>query len=114
MVEAITKETAEKVVDALCERVGALRIRKTGNAWSALGLLFDGLKLVGLAVPSGRQVVQEYAQTVPLLPGVKTPVSGSVVSGRSTFASTTTPSGWFHRARKAHPWPPSPTQSRRW
>lgn len=79
MVEAITQETAEKVVDALCERVGALRIKKTGTAWSALGLLFDGLKLVGLAVPSGRQVVQEYAQTVPILPGVKTPVSTAVL-----------------------------------
>lgn len=79
MVEAITQATADKVVDALCERVGALRIRKTGTAWEALGLAFDGLKLVGLSVPSGRQVVHEYAQTVPILPGVKTPVSTAVL-----------------------------------
>lgn len=77
--EAITQATADKVVDALCERVGALRIRKTGTAWSALGLLFDGLKLVGLAVPSGRQVVHEYAQTVPIVPGAHTPVSTAVL-----------------------------------
>lgn len=79
MVEPITQATAEKVVDALCERVGAVRITKSGRAWEALGLAFDGLKLVGLSVPSGRAVVREYAQTVPLIPGVKTPVSTAVL-----------------------------------
>lgn len=78
-VEPITQETAEKVVDALCAEVGAVRIKKSGRAWEALGLLFDGLRLVGLRVPSGREVVSEYAQTVPLVPGVQTPVSTAVL-----------------------------------
>ncbi len=77
--EAITQETADAIVDALCAKVGAVRIRKTGAAWEALGLAFDGLKLTGLHVPSGRQVVREYAQTVPILPGVHTPVSTAVL-----------------------------------
>lgn len=77
--EAITQATAEKIVDALCAHVGAVRIRKEGRAWEALGLLFDGLKLAGLRVPSGRQIVESYTQTVPLIPGVPTPVSTAVL-----------------------------------
>lgn len=79
MSAALARSTAETIVDVLCAHVGAVRIAKSGGAWEALGMIFDGLKLVGLNVPSGRQIVREYAQTVPLIPGVKTPVSTAVL-----------------------------------
>lgn len=84
--EAITQETADKIVDALCAHVGAVRIRKEGRAWEALGLVFDGLKLTGLRVPSGRQMVDSYTQTVPLIPGVQTPFSTAVLEPARALA----------------------------
>jgi len=79
MSASLARSTAETIVDALCAHVGAVRITKSGGVWEALGMLFDGLKLVGLSVPSGRQIVREYAQTVPLVPGVRSPFSTAIL-----------------------------------
>lgn len=71
----LSKDLALRIVAALCAAVGLLRVTKTGGVWTALGLIFDALKFIGFAVPSGAQVVGEYAQTLPVTPGLATPFS---------------------------------------
>ena len=71
----LSKATALKIVAAVCAFVGMQIVTKSGAAWSALGLLFDGLKFLGFKVPGGAEVVGSYAQTLPVVPGVKTPFS---------------------------------------
>ena len=83
---ALTQATADAIVTAICSRVGAVRVRKEGSGWQALGMLFDGLRLVGAHVPSGAQVVSEYAQTLPLVPGVRTPFSTVVLEPARALA----------------------------
>lgn len=75
----LSRALALRIVAAITSTLGIVTLTKTGAPWSALGLLFDGLKLVGLNVPGGAQIVGEYAQTLPLIPGVKTPLSALVL-----------------------------------
>lgn len=73
--KSLSRATALKVVAAVCSFVGMVTVTKSGGAWTALGLLFDGLRFLGFKVPSGADVVGAFAQTLPVVPGVKTPVS---------------------------------------
>lgn len=75
MSSPLSRETSRAICEAIRTHVGAVVVRKDGGYWSALGYVFDGLRLVGMAVPKGVDVVEHYAQTLPVIPGVKTPFS---------------------------------------
>ncbi len=79
MTAPISEDLAKRISAAIAAKAGLVVVKKTGDVWTVLGLVFDGLRFVGLDVPSGHDVVGEYAQTVPLTPGLATPFSAAVL-----------------------------------
>lgn len=60
----LRQDVADRVIDELLAREGALQGSKDSAPWKMLALGFDGARLAGLQVPTGAQILDGFGTTL--------------------------------------------------